>query len=205
MARKIRIEGRMESQRDDRRSGFKRPTRADLIAAANRSLRDALKPGLRVVFCGINPGLYTAWAGHHFARPGNRFWAALHAGGFTARLYSPWEDQTLLELGVGLTNLVPRATAAAAELSRDELIAGAARLERKLRRNPTQWIAFLGIGAYRTAFQRPHAALGQQQEEIAGARIWLLPSPSGLNAHHQPRDLALQFQALRKAVRRETD
>jgi TDG/mug DNA glycosylase family protein len=147
--------------------------------------------------------LYTAWAGHHFARPGNRFWPALHAGGFTRRLYSPWEDQDLLELGLGLTNLVPRATAVASELRAEELIAGAARLERKLRRNPTRWIAFLGIGAYRTAFQRPRAALGPQEERIAAARIWLLPSPSGLNAHHQLPEIAAQFRALRKDVRRE--
>ena len=176
-----------------------RPTRADLIAAADRTVRDALRPGLRVVFCGINPGLYTAWAGHHFARPGNRFWAALHAGGFTKRLYSPWEDQDLLALGLGLTNLVARASAVASELAADELIDGAAKLERKLRRNPARWIAFLGIGAYRTAFQRPRAQLGRQEERLAGARIWLLPNPSGLNAHHQPPELAAQFRALRAA------
>jgi len=173
-----------------------RPTRADLLEAAGRTIRDALRPGLRVVFCGINPGLYTAWAGHHFARPGNRFWAALHAGGFTRRLYSPWEDQDLLQLGLGLTNLVARASAVASELEADELVAGVAKLERKLRRNPTKWIAFLGIGAYRTAFQRPRAQLGRQDETIAGAKIWLLPNPSGLNAHHQPPELAAQFRAL---------
>jgi len=173
-----------------------RPTRADLLEAAGRTIRDALRPGLRVVFCGINPGLYTAWAGHHFARPGNRFWAALHAGGFTPRLYSPWEDQDLLQLGLGLTNLVARASAVASELEADELVAGVAKLERKLRRNPTKWIAFLGIGAYRTAFQRPRAQLGRQDETIAGAKIWLLPNPSGLNAHHQPPELAAQFRAL---------
>lgn len=191
---------RARARRNVQRARRPGPSRQELIAAAGRRLRDLLRPGLRVVFCGINPGLYTAWAGHHFARPGNRFWAALHAGGFTARLYSPWEDQELLELGLGLTNLVPRATAAASELDAEELMAGAIKLERKLRRNPTRWIAFLGIGAYRTAFQRPVAVLGQQPETIAGARIWLLPSPSGLNAHHQPRELATQFQALRTAA-----
>lgn len=155
-----------------------------------------------MVFCGINPGLYTAWAGHHFARPGNRFWPALHDGGFTTRLYSPSEDQDLLDLGLGLTNLVPRATAVASELTAEELIAGAAKLERKLERNPTRWIAFLGIGAYRTAFQRPRAALGLQEERLAGARVWLLPSPSGLNAHHQLSDLASRFRALRAVSRK---
>ena len=189
--------------RRDTNKAVPRPTRADLIAAANRTIRDALRPGLRVVFCGINPGLYTAWAGHHFARPGNRFWPALHAGGFTRRVYSPWEDQDLLELGLGLTNLVPRASAQASELTAEELMKGAAKLERKLRRNPTRWIAFLGIGAYRTAFQRPRALLGAQEERLAGARIWLLPSPSGLNANHQLPEIASQFRALRNAVSRE--
>lgn len=178
-----------------------RPTRAELIAAANRIVPDVLEPGLRVVFCGINPGLYTAWAGHHFARPGNRFWAALHAGGFTPRLYSPWEDNDLLALGYGLTNLVARASAVASELSRDELVQGAARLERKLRRSPAKWIAFLGIGAYRTAFERRDAQLGAQPERLAGARIWLLPNPSGLNAHHQPPELAARFRELLEAAR----
>jgi TDG/mug DNA glycosylase family protein len=178
------------------------PSKSDLLAAAHRRLPDLITPGLTILFCGINPGLYSAAVGHHFARPGNRFWPALHAGGFTERLLSPSEGSRLLESGYGLTNLVPRATAGAAELTADELRAGARALAGKVRLHRPQWIAILGIGAYRTAFGRPRAALGRQDERLEGARIWLLPSPSGLNAHHQPRDLAVAFGELRRAVHR---
>jgi TDG/mug DNA glycosylase family protein len=179
-----------------------RPSRADLVAAAGRGLPDIIGPGLTILFCGINPGLYSAAVGHHFARPGNRFWPALYAGGFTERLFSPEEGGELLEMGYGLTNIVPRATAGAAELTADELRAGATALARKVRAHEPRWVAILGISAYRTAFARPQAALGRQDERIEGARIWLLPSPSGLNAHHQPRDLAAAFSELRRAVHR---
>ena len=155
---------------------------------------------MRVLFCGINPGLYTAAVGHHFARPGNRFWAALHAGGFTERVYSPFEQASLAERGYGFTNLVARATATADELSKAELIEGRAILERKLRRAPTPWLAILGIGAFRTAFDRPKATVGRQDVELAGARIWVLPNPSGLNAHHLPGALAACFRDLRTAI-----
>jgi TDG/mug DNA glycosylase family protein len=178
------------------------PSKAALLAAANRRLPDLIAPGLTILFCGINPGLYSAAVGHHFARPGNRFWPALYAGGFTERLYSPAEGSRLLEIGYGLTNLVPRATAGAAELAADELREGAGALAGKVRVHEPSWVAILGIGAYRTAFGRPRAALGRQDERLEGAQIWLLPSPSGLNAHHQPRDLAVAFGELRRAVHR---
>lgn len=177
----------------------KRPSKAELAAAVGRQLPDVIKPGLQVLFCGINPGLYSAALGHHFARPGNRFWPALHAGGFTDRCLSPTDDRLLINLGYGLTNLVDRATAVAAELSRAELIAGLEVLEEKVRRNTPRWIAFLGIGAYRTAFRRPRASLGRQADKLVEANIWVLPNPSGLNAHHQPRHLARAFADLRAA------
>ena len=176
-----------------------RPSRAELAAAVGRRLPDVIGPGLQVLFCGINPGLYSAAVGHHFARPGNRFWPALYAGGFTPRILSPTEDGLLMESGYGLTNLVNRATAAAAELSTAELIVGREALEEKVRRYAPPWIAILGIGAYRTAFRRPQASLGRQAEKLAATNIWVLPNPSGLNAHHQPRHLAKAFADLRQA------
>jgi TDG/mug DNA glycosylase family protein len=155
-----------------------------------------------VLFCGINPGLYSGATGHHFARPGNRFWPALHAAGFSDRLLPPWEERRLLPHGYGITNLVARTTAAAAELSRDELIAGRSRLERMVRRYDPRWVAVLGVGAYRTAFGRPLARVGEQAESLAGARLWVLPNPSGLNAHYQLPDLAREFAALHAAAHR---
>jgi TDG/mug DNA glycosylase family protein len=178
-----------------------RPTRAELRAAAAKTLPDVLAPGLRVVFCGINPGLYSAATGHHFARPGNRFWPALHAAGFTPRLLHPSEQRLLLDYGLGLTNLVPRASAGAAELSRAELVNGRRRLAAKLARLRPRAVAVLGIGAYRSAFGRPHARLGLQPERFAGAALWVLPNPSGLNAHYGLPKLAARFRALRAAVR----
>ena len=157
--------------------------------------------GLRVLFVGINPGLYSAAIGHHFGRPGNRFWPALHAGGFTPRLFSPFEEILLLPLGIGLTNLVDRATATAEELSVDELRAGVERLKRKVRRYRPHYIAPLGLTSYRSAFARPKARLGHQQETLGSAQIWLLPNPSGLNAHHQPAMLAKMFGELFEACR----
>ncbi len=166
-------------------------------AAAGKGLRDVIGPGLEVLFCGINPGLKSAATGVHFARPGNRFWPALHAAGFTPRRFDPSENRRLLELGYGLTNLVNRATAAADELAPDELVAGGRRLAAKVRRYRPRAVAFVGLGAYRTAFGRPKATLGRQAEALAGAEVWLLPSPSGLNANHQLPDLVKLFRALR--------
>jgi TDG/mug DNA glycosylase family protein len=178
-----------------------KPNRAEVAAAYGRTVADVIGPGLKVLFCGINPSLYSAAVGHHFARPGNRFWPALHAAGFTERLLSPFEGGTLLERGYGLTNLVRRATAAADELTADELTAGARALVRKVRRHRPKAVAFLGVSAYRTAFGRPRAGLGRQAEAVAGAVVWVLPNPSGLNAHYQLRDLARVYAELRAAVR----
>jgi TDG/mug DNA glycosylase family protein len=153
-----------------------------------------------VLFCGINPGLYSGATRHHFARPGNRFWPALHGAGFTPRLVSPWEEGVLLEYGLGITNLVRRATATAAELTSDELRAGRRRLERKVERYMPAWVAVVGIGAYRTAFDRPKARMGLQPERIGTSGLWVLPNPSGLNANHQLADLTDAFRALHLAA-----
>jgi TDG/mug DNA glycosylase family protein len=177
-----------------------KPTRADLLAAQNKTIRDVIAPNLRVLFCGINPGLYSGATGHHFARPGNRFWPTLHQAGFTPRLLHPSEERELLEYGYGITNLVARATATADELSSEELVAGQRRLKAKVRRYQPQVVAVLGIGAYRTAFGRKAAILGEQSVELVGTAIWVLPNPSGLNAHYQLSGLVEQFQILRKAI-----
>lgn len=181
----------------------RRPTREDLAAAEGKRVPDVIGPGLRVLFCGINPSLYTAAVGHHFARPGNRFWPALYAAGFTERLLAPGEEGELLGRGYGITNIVDVATAGAAQLSREQFRAGGRRLAAKVRRYRPRCVAVLGIGAYRSAFQRPTAALGPQPEALAGARLWVLPNPSGANAHHRPADFARLFRELREAV--ETD
>jgi TDG/mug DNA glycosylase family protein len=181
-------------------NGPARPTRAELLAAAGRTVPDLIAPGLRVLFCGINPGLYSGATGHHFARPGNRFWPALHLAGFSDRLLPPWEEHRLLQRGYGITNLVARATATADELTRDELMAGRRRLERRVRRSGAAWVAVLGLGAYRTAFGRPRATVGRQRESIADAGLWILPNPSGLNANYQLPDLVREFAALHAAA-----
>jgi len=174
-----------------------KPTKTDLLAAAGTTLPDVIAPNLRVLFCGINPGLYTAAVQQHFGRPGNRFWPVLHGAGFTPRLFHPSEQRELLALGYGITNLVARATAAAAELSGDELAAGARILERKVRRYTPRVLAIVGVGAYRTAFGRPRAQLGLQPETIGATAIWALPNPSGLNANYQAAALVKLFRELR--------
>jgi TDG/mug DNA glycosylase family protein len=176
-----------------------RPTPADLAAARNRVLRDVIAPDLRVLFCGINPGLYSGATGHHFARPGNRFWPALFQSGFTPRLLSAAEDRELPSFGCGVTNLVARTTANAAELEIHELAAGGRRLARKVARYEPCWVAVLGIDAYRRAFTRPRATIGPQPDDLAGARVWVLPNPSGLNASYQLPALVQAFRELRTA------
>ena len=177
-----------------------KPTTEQLIEAAGKTVPDVIAPGLRVLFCGINPGLYTAAVGHHFARPGNRFWPALHASGFTDRLLSPFEEQELLQLRLGVTNVVARATTAASELSHDDFVKGGRVLRSKVRRYHPRIVAVLGVGAYRAAFARPKAVVGEQDEKIAGARVWVLPNPSGLNANYQLDELSRLFRVLRRAV-----
>jgi len=177
-----------------------KPTKQQLITAAGKTVPDVIAPGLRVLFCGINPGLYTAAVGHHFARPGNRFWPALHASGFTGRLLSPSEERELLKLGCGITNVVSRATASAAELTPADFIKGGCLLRNKVRRFQPRFVAVLGVSAYRVAFARPKAVIGEQDERIAGARVWVLPNPSGLNANYQLNELSRLFRVLRRAA-----
>ena len=177
-----------------------RPTREQLAAAHDKKVPDVIAASLKILFCGINPGLYSAAVGHHFARPGNRFWPTLHSAGFTDRLLSPFEERELLRRGYGITNIVRRATGAAHELSREELIKGGRRLRRKILRYRPAMVAFVGLSTYRTAFERPRAAVGRQREKIGSSGIWLLPNPSGLNAHYRPRDFARLFAKLRQAV-----
>jgi TDG/mug DNA glycosylase family protein len=177
----------------------RRPTRKEIAAARGHTVPDLIATGLKVLFCGINPSLYSAAIGHHFGRPGNRFWPALHAAGFTDRLLAPWEGDQLLQRGYGITNLVDRATATADELDAGELLAGAHTLTRKVRRRRPAAVAFLGITAYRAAFQQPGAALGRQPERLVEAAVWVLPNPSGLNAHFQLAGLARLFRELRTA------
>jgi TDG/mug DNA glycosylase family protein len=190
------------------RSLAPRPSREELLLASGRTIRDVVAPGLDVLFCGINPGLWSGATGHHFARPGNRFWPALHLSGFTPRLLAPHEKHELLALGLGITNVVRRTTAAADELTPPELVAGGRRLTSLVRRHRPRVLAMLGIGAYRTAFARPRARLGLQPETIGATRLWVLPNPSGLNANYQLRDLARLFDELRgwvHGIRRTAD
>ena len=183
-------EGRREDQP-------RRPTPADLAAARSKRVRDVIDHDLDVLLVGINPGLYTAAIGHHFGRPGNRFWPALHQSGFTDRQLAPWEDRLVLACGLGITNLVARTTATAAELSDDELARGASSLRRKLRRYRPRVIAFLGLDAARRTLGNPKARIGLQPEALEASVVWVLPNPSGLNANHQLPDFVRFFRELR--------
>jgi len=176
------------------------PSRAELEAAANRTVKDVIAPDLRVLFCGINPGLYTAYTGHHFARPGNRFWPTLHRAGFTERALHPSEERELLAIGCGVTNLVARASAMADELTVDELHRGAKRLVAKVRRYHPRILAVLGVGAFRSAFGRPGARIGRQPDGIGDTVVWVLPNPSGLNANYQRDELTRLFRELHEAA-----
>jgi double-stranded uracil-DNA glycosylase len=177
-----------------------KPSREDIQAAHGKTIPDVIAPGLKVLFCGINPGLYSAAVQHHFGRPGNRFWKALHDGGFTPRLLSPFEEKELLKYGYGITNLVEWATALADEITPDQLAEGKQRLEIKVLRYQPRCLALLGIGAYRSAFRHPQAEIGWQKETIGETELWVLPNPSGLNSHYQPKQLKELFGELRQAV-----
>ncbi len=181
----------------------KRPTVEEVKQARGKKIGDVIAPDLRVLFCGINPGLYSGAVGFHFARPGNRFWRALLDSGFTDRILDPSEQAVLPEYGCGLTNLVARATAVAAEISADELRRGRGNLKRKVGKYKPRFVAVLGIGAYRTAFEMPKAELGPQAETVGGSRLWVLPNPSGLNARYQPPLLAELFGNLREEAYRK--
>jgi len=177
-----------------------RPTKADLMAAFGQGVGDVIAPGLKVLFCGINPGLYSAAIRHHFGRPGNRFWRALWKSGFTPRLLTPYEERELLPLGWGITNLVARATALASELARTELVAGRVTLEAKVREHRPGCVAVLGLGAYRMAFGAPRAGIGLQEQTLADIPVWVLPNPSGLNGHYQLEALAALYAELRESL-----
>jgi double-stranded uracil-DNA glycosylase len=176
------------------------PSKEELDAARGRTIDAVLAPGLDVVFVGINPGLWSGATGHHFAGPGNRFWKALHLSGFTPRVLSPAEDIALPRYGLGVTNIVARATARADELTDAELRDGVAALVEKLDRVSPRAVAVLGIGAFRSAFRRPKAALGRQEDRFADADVWVLPNPSGLNAHYPLSALVPRFTEVRVAL-----
>lgn len=178
-----------------------RPTPAELRAARGRRVPDIVAPHLKILFVGINPGLYSGAVGHHFARPGNRFWPALQRAGLTPRLFAPREERELLKSGIGITNIVNRTTAAASELSKKELAAGGRRLAAKIKRLKPRVVAFLGIDAYRTAFGVRQVRVGSQPIVIGNAQIWVLPNPSGLNAHYQLKEFARLFRRLHAASR----
>lgn len=181
-------------------TGFARPTPAEVAAAVDRTIPDLVGDGMRVLFSGINPSLYSAATGHHFARPGNRFWPALHRSGFTPTQLHPSEQHLLPDMGLGITNVVARATARADQLSPAELIEGGRILAELARRRRPRYLAILGVTAYRTAFGRPKAAIGRQDHEIGGAAVWVLPNPSGLNAHYTADTLAKAFADLHRAT-----
>jgi double-stranded uracil-DNA glycosylase len=181
-------------------AGDWRPTAEQMAAAHGSTIPDVIGPGLRVLFCGINPGLWSAAVGRHFARPGNRFWPAMYASGFTPELFTAARQAELLGLGLGVSNVAPRATARADELTGEELRAGAEVLAAKAERFKPAWFAIVGITAYRTAFDRRHAMIGPQPDRLADSRIWVLPNPSGLNASWTTPKLAEAFRAFRLAT-----
>jgi TDG/mug DNA glycosylase family protein len=177
---------------------MERPSPEDIANARSRTLEDVIAPGLKVLFVGINPGLWSGATGFHFARPGNRFWKAIHLAGLTPTVLSPDHQRELLTYGLGVTNLVNRTTAVASELSKEELRSGALLLEAKIRRYRPAKVAFLGLSAYRLAFGKPEASVGRQDESVGGSETWVLPNPSGLNAHYQLPDLAEAYAALKR-------
>jgi TDG/mug DNA glycosylase family protein len=179
----------------------RKPTKEDLRDAVNRTVGDLIDHDLKVLFCGINPGRYSGATGLHFARPGNRFWKALHGAGFTKRLLDPAEENELLELGYGITCFVTRTTARADEIPTEEMVEGGRRLRKKIEKFKPKVLAVLGLGAFRTAFKQPKAELGPQPEKIGETRVWLLPNPSGLNAHYQLTDFIEMFRKLKQSIR----
>ncbi|MEU9605790.1 G/U mismatch-specific DNA glycosylase [Streptomyces sp. NPDC048057] len=177
------------------------PPPEELRAARDGVIDDVVAPGLSVLFCGINPSLMSAVTGHHFARPGNRFWPVLHLSGFTPRQLRPAEQRELLTYGFGITNVVARATARADEVSAEEFREGGRLLAAKVARLRPAWLAVVGVTAYRTAFGDPKARIGPQERRIGGTRIWALPNPSGLNAHWTAQTMAEEYARLREDSR----
>jgi double-stranded uracil-DNA glycosylase len=176
------------------------PSRAELVASYGATLPDLGGPGLKVLLVGINPSLFSGYSGYHFARPGNRLWRTLHEAGFTERLLHPSETDALLAAGIGITNFVARSTARADELSAEEIRAGVEPLDRLARRWRPQWVGVLGLSSYRIAFDEPKATVGRQERTIGGRPTWLLPNPSGLNAHYQQPALTAAYAELRRAI-----
>lgn len=179
-------------------SKLRKPTKEELLAAEGQRVPDIIAPDLNVLFCGINPSVYSAVVGHHFARPGNRFWPTLHQSGFTPRLLSPADDHLLLDFGLGLTNVFELATVGEKDVSTAQFIAGGKRLEERVRTYRPAVLAVLGIGAYRKAFGDRKARIGPQSNQIEDTQIWVLPNPSGLNAHYQLPDLVRVYSQLRE-------
>ena len=177
-----------------------KPTKEDLRDAINRTTEDLIDYNLKVLFCGINPGMWSGATRFHFAKPGNRFWKALHLAGFTDRVLHPSEEHELLENGYGITSFCKRTTARADELTAEEYVEGGKALVKKIEKYKPRILAVLGIGAYRAAFNKPKAKLGLQTEKIGNAAVWLLPNPSGLNAHYQLNDLAKLYGELRLEI-----
>jgi TDG/mug DNA glycosylase family protein len=194
-----------EQMETQRREGFvmtvdRRPTPEDLAAAAGSTVPDLIAPGLRVLFCGINPGLWSGAVGHHFARPGNRFWKLLAASGFTPTVLSPHDELELLDVGIGITNLVRRATRSAAEVTPGELRQGVLDLKRKVAHWRPRAVAVLGLDAYRTGFNSRSVTIGRQVDDIEEAQLWVVPNPSGIQAHYPFGRLVAELQDLRAAV-----
>ena len=179
-----------------------KPTPAEIAVAGDKRVPDIVAPGLTVLFCGINPGLYSAAVGAHFGRPGNRFWKTLHLAGFTPWQFDPLEQGKLLDLGYGIVNVVDRASTGEADLNKAEIRAGGVRLQEKISRLQPKYLAVLGVGAYRIAFSQPKAQIGAQVELIGTTRVWVLPNPSGLNANYNQAQLTLLFQQFRFASQR---
>lgn len=179
---------------------YEKPTKAEIQAAEGATVPDVIAPDLKVLFCGINPGLYSGAVGHHFAYPGNRFWPAIYEAGYTDRILEPYEADELLAQGYGITNFVERATARASDLTREEFEEGGRRLRQKLARYRPAFLAILGIGAYRKAFGRRQVTVGEQAQRLGDTRVWVLPNPSGLNAHYQLDDLARLYAEVRVAA-----
>ncbi len=193
-------EPRRRNGRTAENATARKPTKAELHAAYGKSVPDLIAPRLKVLFVGINPGLYSGAVGHHFARPGNRFWPALHKAGFTAQQLSPFEERALLKRGYGITNIVDFSTATADELDAQELAAGGRRLAAKIKRYRPRVVAILGLRAFRLAFGQPQAVFGPLEERIASSRVWVLPNPSGLNASYQLPALTRMFRKVRIAA-----
>ncbi len=173
-----------------------KPTKQQLAEALGKDVPDIIQVNLKVLFCGINPGLYSAAVGHHFGRPGNRFWPVLYKSGFTPEIYSPFEEQKLRQFGYGITNIVNRATAAASDLSKEEIRQGGSLLIKKVLKYRPKVLAVLGVGAFREAFDKNKVRIGRQDQDIETTTLWVLPNPSGLNANYQLDKLVELFKEL---------